>query len=109
LSNEKSMDKNELTLEVKKVEAWTHRWGIVGDLLKVLFTVAAFLVAIYLIMKGLPAIFTNHKADDINAMAKVFSAMHFGCWSGWLGGGVMTGAWSMEKSRRKRAESKLSQ
>ena len=100
------MDKNELSLEISKVEATTNRWAIVGDAIKVLFTVGGGILAIYLIMKGLPEIFAGKRAADIGAIAKVFEAMHFGCLAGWGGGGVMTGAWALEKSRRKRAERK---
>lgn len=101
------MDKNEAQVEIAKVEGTTHRWAIVGDGLKVLVTIGGCLFAIYLIMKGLPAVFAGRKADDISAIAKVFEAMHFGCWAGWGGGAVMTGAWQLEKGRRKRAEKKL--
>jgi putative copper export protein len=101
------MDKNEYLLESAKLEATTHRWAIVGDTVKVLITVGGSIVAIYLIMTGLPQIFAGKSADDIGAIAKVFEAMHFGSIAGWAGSLVMTGAWSLEKSRRKRAEKKL--
>jgi hypothetical protein len=101
------MDKNEFQLESAKVEAVTHRWAIAGDAIKVALTVAGSIIAVYLIMKGLPQIFAGKNANDIGAIAKVFEAMHFGSIAGWAGSAVMTGAWSLEKSRRKRAERKL--
>lgn len=95
------MNKNELTLQMKKqsvkvLDLWI---GFAKHAISALGVV----VSVWLIFRGLEPILAGKDADSISAFAKVVDALKMGSILGYVWGAGATGLYVLERGAKKRA------
>lgn len=95
------MNKNELKLAEAQIEA--RKFDQKMALSKHTITMGASTGALWIVFDGLRQIFANQSAGEIDAVARVITALNLGSLIGYAFGGGMYIAWRRERNGKKRA------
>jgi hypothetical protein len=92
------MNANETKLAQSKMQATSNLWASVLQTVRFIALCLTILVSLHLIFTGLH----GQSPESIGAMAKVIQAMNLGSVLGYGWGAVATGAWAIERNRRRK-------
>lgn len=96
------MNANELKLAQAQVQARATIWINVFATARTLLVCGTIVWAFHEMFAGLAPLLDGKNAESIGAVAKVIQALHLGSVLGYGWGAIATGAWVVERNRKKK-------